>query len=76
MNFAIVEPATETQLLNRLNDVEKIQIRMLDNEDQLDSYRWSFLTADGPPSLETMVAVRETLYKRFCEAGALSNQNF
>lgn len=65
MFFEIVSPSTAQQMLARLSEPEKIQIRMLQNEAQLDSFRHEFLKADGPPSLDTMKEVHASLMESF-----------
>jgi len=64
MYFEICEPKNVNQMLNRLSDAEKIQIRMA-SRDRLEHMRVNDFAADGPVSEETLFTVQQTLLNRF-----------
>lgn len=75
MFFEIVSPSNAQQLAARMSEPQKIQIRLLQNEAQMDSYRHEFLMADGPPSMETMKELHANLMAEFtANANSISSR--
>jgi hypothetical protein len=64
MYFQIIKPKTANEFLNRLSDVEKIQIRMA-SRDRLEHMRVNDFASDGPMTEETLLVVQQTLLNRF-----------
>jgi hypothetical protein len=62
-----VEPKNAAQVIARTTEPERIQLRMA-NDDRLDYMRQTTFASDGPPTMETMVQVRETLLANFIKA--------
>ena len=75
MFFEIVSPSNAQQLAVRMSEPQKIQIRLLQNEAQMDSYRHDQLMADGPPSMETMKELHANLMAEFtAKANSVSSR--
>jgi hypothetical protein len=64
MYFEISKPKTANEFLNRLNDGEKIQIRMA-SRDRLEHMRVNDFASDGPMPEEVLYAAQQTLLNRF-----------
>lgn len=64
MNFAIIEPRSVEQLRARITFPEYTHI-LDSSDDRLEYIRQTDFAVDGPPTFETMVALREVLREEF-----------
>lgn len=66
MSFQTVTAKTAAQLLTRLRETERIQIRGA-SPDRLEHLRLNDFASDGPVSSEAMTEVKATLEAEFAE---------
>ena len=67
-----VQPKTAQELLDRLTEVERIQIRNASSS-ELDYLRSAAFASDGPPTTAAMTEVQRALNAKYIEFGARKN---